>query len=78
VRLEDLGRVLDSVQNDKIASWYNNTRAIILTVQRQPGANTVEVVDAINKLLPQLRLQIPPPSTLTRSMIALYPFAGPC
>jgi HAE1 family hydrophobic/amphiphilic exporter-1 len=59
VRLEDLGRVLDSVQNDKIASWYNNTRAIILTVQRQPGANTVEVVDAINRLLPQLRMQIP-------------------
>ena len=59
VRLEELGRVLDSVQNDKIASWFNNDRAIVLTVQRQPGANTVEVVDAINKLLPQLRLQIP-------------------
>ena len=59
VRLEEVGQVLDSVQNNKIASWFNNTRAIVLTVQRQPGANTVAVVDAINKLLPQLRQQIP-------------------
>src|SRR5215475_11769700 len=59
VRLEQLGRVFDSVQNDKIASWFNNTRAIVLTIQRQPGANTVEVVDAIKKLLPDFREQIP-------------------
>jgi hydrophobic/amphiphilic exporter-1 (mainly G- bacteria), HAE1 family len=59
VRLEQLGRVLDSVQNDKIASWYNNTRAIVLSIQRQPGANTVEVVDSIKKLLPQFQEQIP-------------------
>ena len=59
MRLEQLGRVLDSVQNDKVASWFNNTRAIILTMQRQPGANTVEVVDAIKELLPQFRAQIP-------------------
>ncbi|MFO1487866.1 MAG: multidrug efflux RND transporter permease subunit [Verrucomicrobiota bacterium] len=59
VRLQEIGQVTDSVQNDKIASWFNNTRAIVLTVQRQPGANTVEVVDAINELLPKLRLQIP-------------------
>ena len=43
VRLQELGRVLDSVQNDKIASWVNDTRAISLTVQRQPGVNTVKV-----------------------------------
>src|ERR1019366_1975094 len=59
VRLQDVGRVLDSVQNDKVASWFNNTRAIVLAIQRQPGANTVAVVDSIQRLLPQLRLQIP-------------------
>ena len=60
VRLQDLGRVLDSVENNKVASWFNNTRAIGLAVQRQPGANVVEVVDAIKKLLPALQSQIPP------------------
>ncbi len=59
VRLQELGNVSDSVQNNKIASWYNNTRAIVLAVQRQPGANTVQVVDNIRKLLPQFRQQIP-------------------
>jgi len=42
-----------------VASWFNNTRAIILSIQRQPGQNTVEVVDAIRKLLPQFRAQLP-------------------
>ncbi len=60
VRLQDLGRVLDSVENNKVAGWFNNTRAIGLAVQRQPGANVVEVVDAIKKLLPALQSQIPP------------------
>ena len=59
VRLEDLGRVIDSVANDKIASWYIGDRAIVLAIQRQPGTNTIEVVDAINRLLPTLREQIP-------------------
>jgi HAE1 family hydrophobic/amphiphilic exporter-1 len=59
VRLEQLGRVLDSVQNDRVASWFNNTRAIVLSIQRQPGANTVEVVDSIRKLLPQFRAVLP-------------------
>jgi len=63
VRLEQLGNVLDSVQNDKVAAWYNtaksSTRAIILAIQRQPGANTVAVVDNIKKLLPQFQEQIP-------------------
>ncbi len=59
VRLEDLGRVINSVENDKIASWFKNDRAIVLAIQRQPGTNTIEVVDAINKLLPTLRQQIP-------------------
>jgi HAE1 family hydrophobic/amphiphilic exporter-1 len=59
VRLEQLGNVLDSVQNDKAAAWFNNTRSVILAVQRQPGANTVAVVDSIKKLLPQFRSSIP-------------------
>ena len=63
VRLEQLGNVLDSVQNNKVAAWYNtsksSTRAIILAIQRQPGANTVAVVDNIKKLLPQFRTQVP-------------------
>jgi HAE1 family hydrophobic/amphiphilic exporter-1 len=64
VRLEEVGRVIDSVQNDKIASWFNNARGIVLAVQRQPGANTVEVVDNIQRLLPVFRAQIPPAVSL--------------
>ncbi|QDL11253.1 acriflavine resistance protein B [Brasilonema octagenarum UFV-E1] len=59
IYLEQLGRIIDSVQNDKVASWYNNTRAIILTIQRQPGTNTVQVVDTIKESLPKLSEQIP-------------------
>ncbi len=59
VRLEELGRVIDSVENDKVASWFNNTRSIILSIQRQPGTNTVEVVDSIRRLLPSFSAQMP-------------------
>ncbi|HET7625683.1 MAG TPA: efflux RND transporter permease subunit, partial [Verrucomicrobiae bacterium] len=59
IRLDEVARVTDSVQNDKVASWFNNTRAIVLSIQRQPGANTIEVVDNIKKMLPQLRAEIP-------------------
>ncbi|MBI3694413.1 MAG: efflux RND transporter permease subunit [Acidobacteria bacterium] len=59
VRLQDLGRVIDSVQTDKVASWYVQNRSITLAVQKQPGTNTVAVVDAIKNLLPALRAQIP-------------------
>uniref|UniRef100_Q01VD9 Acriflavin resistance protein n=1 Tax=Solibacter usitatus (strain Ellin6076) TaxID=234267 RepID=Q01VD9_SOLUE len=60
VRLEELGRVVDSVENDKVAGWFNNARSITLMVQRQPGTNTVEVVDRIKELLPTFREQMPP------------------
>jgi hydrophobic/amphiphilic exporter-1 (mainly G- bacteria), HAE1 family len=60
VRLGDLGRVFDSVQNDKVASWYGDRRSVVLSILRQPGANTVDVVDSIRKIIPRLRLQIPP------------------
>jgi HAE1 family hydrophobic/amphiphilic exporter-1 len=61
VRLEDVGRVIDSVENDKSAAWVGRelTRTIVLAVQRQPGANTVQVVDSVRELLPTLRTQLP-------------------
>ncbi|MBE9010511.1 efflux RND transporter permease subunit [Pseudanabaenaceae cyanobacterium LEGE 13415] len=59
VYLNQLGRVIDGVEDADIASWLNDTRAIILTIQRQPGTNTVQVVDTIKKLLPDLKEQIP-------------------
>ncbi len=59
VRLEELGRVIDSVENDKVAGWFNSTRAVVLAVQRQPGTNTIEVVNAIKSLLPEFRSQLP-------------------
>jgi HAE1 family hydrophobic/amphiphilic exporter-1 len=59
VRIQDLGKAIDSVENTRAGSWFNNERAVILGVQRQPGANVVEVVDAIRAVLPTLRAQIP-------------------
>jgi len=59
VRLEELGRVIDGVQSDKVASWFNDNRAVVLAVQRQPGTNTIEVVDGVRKLLPVFRQQLP-------------------
>jgi HAE1 family hydrophobic/amphiphilic exporter-1 len=59
VRLGDLGEVVDSVQSDKSAGWFNNDRAINLQVKRQPGTNTIEVVDAVKALLPSFRAQLP-------------------
>ncbi|MCX6994124.1 MAG: efflux RND transporter permease subunit [Kiritimatiellaeota bacterium] len=63
VRLRELGCVLDSVENDKTAAWYCTTqgqqRAIQLAIQRQPGMNTIEVVDAVKALLPQFQKQLP-------------------
>jgi HAE1 family hydrophobic/amphiphilic exporter-1 len=60
VRLEDLGKVYDSVQNDRVANWWNGTESVVLAIERQPGTNTVEVVDAVKQLLPQFRAIIPP------------------
>lgn len=57
--VSDLGNVTDSVENDKQASWYNGKRAIVLAIMRQPGTNTVQIVDSIKKVLPDLRNQIP-------------------
>ena len=59
VRLEQLGHVIDGVQTDKVASWYNDERAVVLAIQKQPGTNTIEVVDSINRILPAFRSQLP-------------------
>src|SRR6267143_620273 len=59
VMLRDLGDVIDSVANNRLASRYNGQQVVTLTVQRQPGTNTVAVVDAIRNLLPTFRQQLP-------------------
>lgn len=59
VRLQEVANVIDSVQNNRVAAWFKGTRGIVLTVQRQPGVNTVAVVDEIKKQLPKLRAAIP-------------------
>ncbi|HEY2663586.1 MAG TPA: efflux RND transporter permease subunit [Candidatus Binataceae bacterium] len=59
VRLADLGRVLDSVENDKTASWYGDTPSIVLAVRRQPGTNTVAVADNVRKLIESIRDELP-------------------
>jgi len=59
VRLNEIGRVIDSVENSRIASWFVDSRAIVLAIQRQPGTNTVEIVDTIKSVLPSLREKIP-------------------
>jgi HAE1 family hydrophobic/amphiphilic exporter-1 len=60
VKLSAIANVIDSVENDKVASWFNDARAVVLAIQRQPDANTVEVVDAVKAKLPQFRAQVPP------------------
>ena len=59
VRLDEVAHVYDGVENDKTASWFNGRRTVYLAIQRQPGTNTVAVVDAIRALLPQLEQQLP-------------------
>ena len=60
VRLEQLGNVIDSVENTRIASWFKSVRGIVLAIQKQPGSNTVAIVDGIRGLLPQIEAQLPP------------------
>lgn len=59
IRLGELGQVIDSVENNRVASWYQGKRAIILAVQRQPGSNTVAVVEDIQQMLPQFEQSLP-------------------
>ncbi len=68
VRLDDIAQVTDSVENNKSAAWYvdpeGSRRSIFLAIQRQPGTNTVEVADAIKRLLPTFRSQLPASVTM--------------
>ncbi len=59
VRLDQVASAVDGVENDKIASWYVDRRAMILAIQRQPGANTVATVDAIKRILPAFQAKLP-------------------
>jgi HAE1 family hydrophobic/amphiphilic exporter-1 len=64
VRVSDLGDVIDSVENDKTAAWYNDERSISLAIYKQPGTNTVAVAGAVRKLLPTFQKQLPASATL--------------
>ncbi|MDZ4405635.1 efflux RND transporter permease subunit [Prosthecobacter sp.] len=64
VRLGDVAQVMDGVEDDRVAAWFNNKRAIMIAVQRQPGSNTVQVVNEIRKLLPSINEQLPAAVTL--------------
>jgi len=65
VRVGDIGDVVDGVENDSQAAWFNDQPAVIVNIQRQPGANIIEVVDRIEALLPQLKASLPPSVTLS-------------
>ncbi|HVH80097.1 MAG TPA: efflux RND transporter permease subunit, partial [Stellaceae bacterium] len=60
VRVRDIGHAVSGPENDLLAGWMNNQRAIILPIQRQPGANVIATVDRIKAMLPQLEASIPP------------------
>src|SRR5690349_657722 len=59
VRISDVATSIDSVENDKVASWLDGTRAIVLGVYKQPDANTVEVVDRVKAMLPAVQSELP-------------------
>ncbi len=60
LRLDQLGRVIDSIQENKVTNWFDGHQGMVLAVQKQPGTNTVKVVDAVRALLPAFRRTIPP------------------
>ena len=59
MRLSDVAKVIEGAENTKLAAWANHAPAVILNVQRQPGANVIAVVDGIKALLPQLEASLP-------------------
>jgi HAE1 family hydrophobic/amphiphilic exporter-1 len=59
VRLQDLGKVEDDVQDNRVAAWYNGVRSVVLAIRRQPGTNTVQVADAVRARIEELRDQLP-------------------
>ena len=65
VRLGDIGEVIDNVENVRLAGWVDGQPAVILDIQRQPGANIIETADRVKALLPRLRSSIPPTVKIT-------------
>jgi multidrug efflux pump len=65
VRLSDVASVLDGAENPKLAAWMNETPAVVVNIQRQPGANVIEVVNRVQALLPQLKSSLPASVELT-------------
>jgi multidrug efflux pump len=65
VMLTDIAKISDSVENTKLAAWMNQTPAVIVNIQRQPGANTIKVVESIKGLLPKLQSTLPASVKLT-------------
>src|SRR6185312_13748750 len=59
IRLTDVATAVDDAENIRLAAWANDTAAVIVNIQRQPGSNVIEVVERVNKLLPQLRAALP-------------------
>jgi HAE1 family hydrophobic/amphiphilic exporter-1 len=59
VRFQDIGRAIDSVENNRAASYYDGKRAIVLAIQRQPGSNTIQIVDSINAVIPHFMQSLP-------------------
>ncbi len=64
IRFSDIGRAVDGVENEKIRSWYNGDRALILAIYRQPGSNTVEVVSRLRDMIPEIERELPAGATL--------------
>jgi HAE1 family hydrophobic/amphiphilic exporter-1 len=64
IRLDQVATILDGVENTKNIGWWNGTRGVIIAVQRQPGTNTVEIVDRVRELLPSFRAAMPPAPTI--------------
>ncbi|EFH09858.1 efflux RND transporter permease subunit [Pseudoroseomonas cervicalis] len=65
IRVQDVATVVDGVENNRVAAWMNGTRGLTLAVQRQPDANTVEVVDGVKAALPALQAALPPGAEIT-------------
>ena len=65
VRIRDIGKAIEGPENDLLAGWYNKQRAVILAIQRVPGANVIETVDRVKALLPQLEASLPPAIKVT-------------
>ena len=59
MRFADIGTAIDSVENNRTATWLNGKRAIVLSIQRQPGSNTIQIVDEINHIIPRFQQSLP-------------------